>query len=160
MGSGSLSSRPESRRIPSLSCLHCGLQHFGEWEGLSEQWALGCLGVSTARVSWVCSTSGCVGCVCSCCCCVWFAALSCGRRAFSCGPTVFAFWGHALLSARIPLVVKPFSLCWLAALRGVACFALILRSFSSRFCLRLDFQVTVSVRRSQGSQPWVLSACL
>ena len=90
--------------------------------------------------------------------CAVVAALPHGRRAFSCGPTVFAFWGHALLSARIPLVVKPFSLCWLAALRGVACFALILRSFSSRFCLRLDFQVTVSVRRSQGSQPSVLSA--
>ena len=31
-------------RIPSwFSCLHCvGLQHFGEWEGLSEQRALGC----------------------------------------------------------------------------------------------------------------------
>ena len=28
------------------------------------------------------------------------------------------------ISARIPLVVKLFSLCWLAALRGVACFAL------------------------------------
>ena len=89
--------------------------------------------------------------------CAVVAALPQGRCAFSCGPTVFAFWGHALLSARIPLV-KPFSLCWLAALRGVACFALILRSFSSRFCLRLDFQVTVSVRRSQGSQPSVLSA--
>ena len=33
-----------SARIPLwLSCLHCvGLQHFGEWEGLSEQTALGC----------------------------------------------------------------------------------------------------------------------
>ena len=50
--------------------------------------------------------------------CAVVAALPHGRRAFSCGPTVFAFWGHALLSARIPLVVKPFSLCWLAALRG------------------------------------------
>ena len=32
-----------SARIPLwLSCLHCvGLQHFGEWEGLSEQRALG-----------------------------------------------------------------------------------------------------------------------
>ena len=50
--------------------------------------------------------------------CAVVAALPQGRCAFSCGPTVFAFWGHALLSARIPLVVKPFSLCWLAALRG------------------------------------------
>ena len=50
--------------------------------------------------------------------CAVVAAFPHGRRAFSCGPTVFAFWGHALLSARIPLVVKPFSLCWLAALRG------------------------------------------
>ena len=88
--------------------------------------------------------------------CAVVAALPHGRRAFSCGPTVFAFWGHALLSARIPLVVKPFSLCWLAALRGVACFALILRSFSSRFCLRLYFHVTVSVRGGQGSQPGFL----
>ena len=32
--------------------------------------------------------------------------------------TVVAFWGHALLSARIPLVVKLSPLCWLAALRG------------------------------------------
>ena len=87
--------------------------------------------------------------------CAVVAALPQGRCAFSCGPTVFAFWGHALLSASIPLV-KPFSLCWLAALRGVACFALILRSFSSRFCLRLDFHVTVSVRRGQGSQPGFL----
>ena len=141
--------------------------------------------MSTARVSWVCSTSGCVGCVCSCCCCVWFAALSCGRRAFSCGPTVFAFWGHALLSARIPLVVKLHcvglrfgeregllaaagsgksgcSSCFAdASERGVsprlevggsACFALALPSLCARspgcgcFCLRLDFQVTVSVR--------------
>ena len=31
------------------------------------------------------------------------------------------------ISARIPLVVKLFSLCWLAALRGVACFALALQ---------------------------------
>ena len=93
--------------------------------------------------------------------CAVVAALPHGRRAFSCGPTVFAFWGHALLSARIPLVVKPFSLCWLAALRGVACFALALRSPGCGcFCLRLDFQVTVSVRGSQGSQPCVLSACL
>ena len=87
--------------------------------------------------------------------CAVVAALPQGRCAFSCSPTVFAFWGHALLSARIPLV-KPFSLCWLAALRGVACFALILRSFSSRFCLRLDFHVTVSVRGGQGSQPGFL----
>ena len=87
--------------------------------------------------------------------CAVVAALPQGRCAFSCGPTVFAFWDHALLSARIPLV-KPFSLCWLAALRGVACFALILRSFSSRFCLRLDFHVTVSVRGCQGSQPGFL----
>ena len=41
--------------------------------------------------------------------------------------TSFASWGHALLSARIPLFVKLFSLCWLAALRGVACFALALQ---------------------------------
>ena len=92
--------------------------------------------------------------------CAVVAALPHGRRAFSCGPTVFAFWGHALLSARIPLVVKPFSLCWLAALRGVACFALILRSFSKRCCLRLDFHVTVSVRGGQGSQPGFFFACL
>ena len=31
--------------------------------------------------------------------CAVVAALPQGRRAFSCGPTVFAFWGHALLSA-------------------------------------------------------------
>ena len=36
-----------------------------------------------------------------------------GRRGFFVRSTVVAFWGHALLS-----VVKPFSLCWLAALRG------------------------------------------
>ena len=42
----------------------------------------------------------------------------------------------------------------------------VLRSLCARspscgcFCLRLDFQVTVSVRWSQGSQPWILSACL
>ena len=39
-------------------------------------------------------------CMCSCCCCLWFA-LPQGRLAFSCGPP-FAFWGRALLSARIP----------------------------------------------------------
>ena len=31
--------------------------------------------------------------------------------------TIFASWGHALLSARVPLFVKLFSLCWLAAQR-------------------------------------------
>ena len=41
--------------------------------------------------------------------------------------TIVGCWGHALLSARIPLFVKLFSLCWLAALRGVACFALALQ---------------------------------
>ena len=38
--------------------------------------------------------------------CAVVAALPHGRRVFSCGPTVVAFWGHALLSARSPLVVK------------------------------------------------------
>ena len=44
---------------------------------------------------------------------------------------------------------------------GSACFALALPSLCARspgcgcFCLRLDFQVTVSVRGGQGSQPWV-----
>ena len=101
--------------------------------------------------------------------------------------TVFALWGHALLSARIPLVVKLSPLCWLAVLRGAGgalglaasgsgksgcplCFAEASeRGVSPRlegggqcgcFCLKLDFQVTVSVRGSPGSQPWVLSACL
>ena len=42
---------------------------------------------------------------------------------------------------------------------GLTWFALALRSPGcSCFCLRLDFQVTVSVRGSQGT--WVLSACL
>ena len=69
--------------------------------------------------------------------------------------TIVGCWGHALLSARIPLFVKLFSLCWLAewpvlrSLSGCGC-----------FCLRLDLQVTVSVRGSQGSQPCVLRACL
>ena len=41
-----------------------------------------------------------------------------------------------------PLVVKLCSLCWLAAQRGAACFALALRSPGCGcFCLRLDFQV-------------------
>ena len=58
-------------------------------------------------------------------CCLWLAALPHGRRAFR---AVHRFcWGHALLSARIPLFVKLLSLCWLAALRGVACFALALQ---------------------------------
>ena len=65
--------------------------------------------------------------------------------------TIFASWGHALLSARVPLFVKLFSLCWLAAQAGAACFALALRSPGcSCFCLRLDFQVAVSVRGGQG----------
>ena len=43
--------------------------------------------------------------------------------------------------------------------RGSACFPLALRSRGCGcFCLRLDFQLAVSVRGSQGT--WVLSACL
>ena len=87
--------------------------------------------------------------------------------------TVFAFWGHALLSARIPpslsFTVLACSTSENGALRvlprlrngvsvlgsrwaGSACFALALPSLCARspgcgcLCLRLDFQVTVSVR--------------
>ena len=115
--------------------------------------------------------------------------------------TGYAFWLHALLSARIPSSLSFTVLAGstsgsgrglsairsrglLAALgscksgcpscfadaseRGVnprlevggsACVAPALRSRGCGcFCLRLDFQVAVSVRGSQGT--WVLSACL
>ena len=101
-------------------------------------------------------------CMCSCCCCLWFAAFPHGRRAFSCGPPLLLF--GVMLSSQQGFR-SSLSCFHCVGLQHVGEWP-ILCSLCARspgcgcFCLRLDFQATVSVRGGQGSQPCVLSACL